>query len=165
MILKSDDFNNNEPLDKKFTCDGEDFSPHLRWSNPPEGTKSFALTFSRVDPEQGEINHWNVYNIPAELNEIEQDGVIPGIQVRNDFYTLNYEGPNATGGVQKYIFRIYALDVEKLEGLNDKNFRRIINVHTIERAQLIAFYERKTKPKPLASCSGSCSGNPLDFEQ
>lgn len=159
MILESDDFKNNEIMDKKFTCDGEDFSPHLRWLDAPERTKSYAISFSRRDPEIGEINHWYIYNIPLDVNEIQQDGNIPGIEVENDFYTLNYEGPNAPGGVKKYFFRLYALDVEKLEGLNNQNFRRIIRQHSIEYAELSGLYERKSIPNSSDSCSGCSTSN------
>lgn len=159
MILESDDFKNNEIMDKKFTCDGEDFSPHLRWKDPPDGTKSYAISFSRRDPDIGEINHWYIYNIPLKVNEIQQDGNIPGIEVANDFYTLNYEGPNAPGGVQKYIFRVFALDVENLEGLNNQTFRRIVRLHSIEYAELFGLYERKSIPKSSDSCSGCSTSN------
>lgn len=159
MILESKDFKNNEIMDKKFTCDGEDFSPHLKWYDIPKGTKSYALTFTRPDLELGEIGHWYIYNIPLDVNEIQQDGVIPGIEVENDFCTLNYEGPNAADGIKKYIFRIYALNVEKLEGLKNQNFRKIIRQHTLEYTELIGFYERKSIPKSFDSCSGCGTSN------
>jgi Raf kinase inhibitor-like YbhB/YbcL family protein len=159
MILESNDFKNNEFMDKKFTCDGEDFSPHLKWSNPPEGTRSYALSLIRPDPSVGEIGHWYIYNIPLNTNEIKQDGRIPGIEVENDFYTLNYEGPNASEGIHKYFFRIYALDVEKLDGLNKLNFKRIIRQHTIEYAELTGLYERKSTPKSPDACSGCSTSN------
>jgi Raf kinase inhibitor-like YbhB/YbcL family protein len=164
MILESKDFNNNQFLDKKFTCDGEDFSPHLIWRDPPKGTKSFALSVFRVDPNLGEITHWRIYNIPLEIHEIEEDGAILGIQVENDFHTLNYEGPNAAVGVQKYIFRIYALDSENLNGLNNQNFKNIIRQHTIEFADLIGFYERKTPVKSNSSCNANGPCGPYGFE-
>jgi Raf kinase inhibitor-like YbhB/YbcL family protein len=161
MILESNDFKNNEFMDKKFTCDGEDFSPHLRWSDPPEGTRSYALSLIRPDRSVGEIGHWYIYNIPLNINEIEQDGKILGIEVQNDFNTLDYEGPNASEGVHQYIFRIYAINIEKLNGLNNQNFKRIIRSHTIEFAELIGLYERKTPPKPTDSCSGCNTYNPF----
>lgn len=159
MILESDDFKNNGLMDKKFTCDGEDFSPHLKWKNPPEGTKSYALSCMRPDPELGEISHWYVSNIPPNIDEIKQDGDVLGIEVENDFCTLNYEGPNASDGIHKYIFRIYALDINKLEGLTNQNFRKIIRKHTIEYAELIGLYERKSVPKSSDSCSGCGTSN------
>ena len=49
-------------------CVGENISPPLSWSNPPDGTKSFALLL--FDPEgrapEG-VSHMVLYGIPAEV--------------------------------------------------------------------------------------------------
>jgi Raf kinase inhibitor-like YbhB/YbcL family protein len=164
MLLVSDDFKNGQIIDRKFTCDGEDISPHLRWENPPNGTKSYAISISRSDPIVGEIFHWIIYNIPNDVYELEQDGKIPGIEAENDFHTVNYEGPNASEGLHNYIFRIYALNIERITGINSQNFKRIINQYMLEYAELIGLYERKTPPKSTSSCDavGSCS--PFGFK-
>ena len=36
-----------------FGCSGDDLSPHLKWSNPPKGTKSFAITVHDRDAPTG----------------------------------------------------------------------------------------------------------------
>jgi len=49
-------------------CVGENISPPFSWSNPPEGTKSFALLM--FDPEgraPAGVSHMVVYGIPAEV--------------------------------------------------------------------------------------------------
>ena len=49
-------------------CVGENISPPLAWSNPPEGTKSFALLL--FDPEgraPAGVSHMVVYGIPADV--------------------------------------------------------------------------------------------------
>src|SRR6201987_1606050 len=49
-------------------CIGENISPPLAWSNPPEGTKSFALLL--FDPEgrtPAGVSHMVVYGIPAAV--------------------------------------------------------------------------------------------------
>src|SRR5690348_4231503 len=49
-------------------CVGENLSPPLAWSNPPEGTKSFALLL--FDPEgraPAGVSHMVVYGIPADV--------------------------------------------------------------------------------------------------
>jgi phosphatidylethanolamine-binding protein (PEBP) family uncharacterized protein len=49
-------------------CVGENISPALSWSNPPEGTKSFAILM--FDPEgrpPGGVSHWVAYGIPASV--------------------------------------------------------------------------------------------------
>ena len=49
-------------------CVGENVSPPLSWSNPPEGTKSFALLM--FDPEgraPAGVSHMVIYGIPASV--------------------------------------------------------------------------------------------------
>jgi phosphatidylethanolamine-binding protein (PEBP) family uncharacterized protein len=36
-----------------FGCSGGDLSPHLKWSDAPKGTKSFALTVYDIDAPTG----------------------------------------------------------------------------------------------------------------
>ncbi len=46
-------------------CVGENVSPQLSWSNPPQGTKSYVLLMS--DPEgraPAGVSHWVAYGIP-----------------------------------------------------------------------------------------------------
>ena len=77
FTLKSSALKDNAPLAKKYAgndksnpnCVGENISPPLSWSNPPEGTKSFALLM--YDPE-GRLGlgvvHWVAYGIPANVS-------------------------------------------------------------------------------------------------
>jgi Raf kinase inhibitor-like YbhB/YbcL family protein len=60
----------NACSDKQRTpnCVGENTSPPLAWSNPPDGTKSFALLL--FDPEgraPAGVSHMVVYGIPADV--------------------------------------------------------------------------------------------------
>ena len=49
MKFISPSFENQREIPKKYTCDGEDVSLPLSWSNVPEGTKSFALIVDDPD--------------------------------------------------------------------------------------------------------------------
>ncbi len=48
MQVKSTAFEENGLIPRKYTCDGADVSPPLRWLKPPAGTKSIALMASRT---------------------------------------------------------------------------------------------------------------------
>jgi phosphatidylethanolamine-binding protein (PEBP) family uncharacterized protein len=74
FTLTSSDFKDGERLPQKFAgnnksnpnCVGENISPELSWSNPPDGTKSFVLLM--FDPEgrpPGGVSHFVAYDIPA----------------------------------------------------------------------------------------------------
>jgi Raf kinase inhibitor-like YbhB/YbcL family protein len=76
FMLKSPAFEDNGQLAVKNAgniksnpnCLGENISPPFAWSNPPEGTKSYAMMM--VDP-QGlaglGVVHWIGYDIPASV--------------------------------------------------------------------------------------------------
>lgn len=51
--LRSPAFGPGGEIPFKYTGDGADLSPPLRWTDPPEGTKSFALTVDDCDDPTG----------------------------------------------------------------------------------------------------------------
>ena len=67
-------FSAGETIPKKFTCDGPDVSPQLGWKEAPAGTQSFALIMDDPDAPVGTWVHWVLYNVPANITEL-QEGV------------------------------------------------------------------------------------------
>jgi hypothetical protein len=59
-------FANGGPIPRKYTCDGEDISPSLLWSNAPEDTQSFALIADDPDAPISTWTHWLLYNLRLE---------------------------------------------------------------------------------------------------
>ena len=52
----------NEMFLNGFGCEGENMSPQLTWENPPEATKSFAITIHDQDaPTDSGFWHWVVF--------------------------------------------------------------------------------------------------------
>jgi cyclopropane-fatty-acyl-phospholipid synthase len=49
MTLRSPAFANGAVIPVRFTCDGDDISPHLEWNAAPEGTRAFALVMDDPD--------------------------------------------------------------------------------------------------------------------
>jgi Raf kinase inhibitor-like YbhB/YbcL family protein len=143
MKLSSNDFKHKEMMDSKYTCDGADVSPHLKWEDIPDNVKSFAISCNDPDAPIGDWIHWYVCDIPANVGEIPQGGPIPGIEVQNDFRKTSYGGPCPPSGTHRYFFRVYALNVEKLEGINKKSFKNQVNQHTIASAEMIGLYKRR----------------------
>jgi len=144
MELSSNDFNHEGDLPSLYTCDGDDISPHLKWEGIPEGVKSFALTCIDPDAPGGDFIHWLVANIPASTTELHQDCGCPigSLEAVNDFGKVAYGGPCPPSGKHRYVFTVYALDIEKLEGLNRENFLSEVEAHTLDSVEIIGLYQR-----------------------
>ena len=65
-------FNNEERIPTKYTCDGQDISPPLQWSDPPQDTKSLVLICDDPDAPGGTWVHWVLYNIPASTGALPE---------------------------------------------------------------------------------------------
>ncbi len=88
--------------------------------------------------------HWLVHDIPGDVRSIEQGGLPKGArQVKNDFRMKKYGGPCPPSGTHRYIFTVYALDVEHLEDVNKRNFFDKVREHTLDKAVLKGLYKRK----------------------
>jgi len=144
MKLKSKDFLDNSSIPSEFTCDGRNISPQLSWEDAPEETKSFALSVTDPDAPGGMWIHWLVYDISKELRKIERGSLPEGArELVNDFGKRPYGGPCPPSGTHRYFFTIYALDTERLEGLNKRNFFDIVERRTIEKAVIKGLYKRR----------------------
>jgi Raf kinase inhibitor-like YbhB/YbcL family protein len=142
-------------------CKGENMSPALDWTAPPEGTKSFALMVHDPDANTGGagIWHWVAVNIPATVASLPSgastaDGakMPPGSrQIANDYMGLT--GSPAWGGpcppkgqkAHSYNFTIYALKVEKLDlppAATASQAGFFVNLNAIGKAQLSISYGR-----------------------
>ena len=125
----------------------------MSWKDAPKGTKSFAVTVFDPDAPTGSgWWHWIVVNIPANVTRL-QSGVsgkaMPkgAIEIKNDFGMRGFGGacPPKADKAHRYIFTVYALDVEKLDVKPETNAPVVgykINAHTISKASIISHYQR-----------------------
>jgi Raf kinase inhibitor-like YbhB/YbcL family protein len=131
--LESPAFADGGNIPKIHTCEGEDSSPPLKWSGVPDTAKSLAIVVEDVDAPRGTWTHWVLFNLPADLRELPQK--VPtqerveldpsgktARQGTNDFGKTGYGGPCPPSGTHRYIFRIFALDVQL--GLGPKATRQ-----------------------------------------
>ena len=58
MKLSSSAFNEGAMIPVKYTCDGVNISPPLKWSDAPEAVKSVALICDDPDAPMGTWVHW-----------------------------------------------------------------------------------------------------------
>ena len=91
------------------TCDGKRQSPAVAWQDPPQGTKSFAVSIWHTAPDQ-EKSYWVVYNIPATSTGFAQDAKPAGTVGVNDRRRAEYEPVCSKGpGIKTYHLTVYAL--------------------------------------------------------
>jgi hypothetical protein len=147
LSLASDAFQEGGTIPTQFTCDGADQTPRLSWSEPPEGTESFALVIDDPDAPSGTFRHWGVFDIPASARSIG-GGQRIGTEVTNDFGKPGYGGPcpPKSHGPHHYHFKLFALDTDRL-GVSPS--AKIVDVenaakqHAIAQGELVGMYERK----------------------
>jgi len=147
LALSSPDFADGQPIPVRFTCDGADQAPQLRWSDPPGGTKSFALVIDDPDAPSGTFRHWGVYDIPASARAIG-GGERVGTEVANDFGKSGYGGPCPPKGhgPHHYHFKLFAFDTERLDlpaGAKVTDVESAARQHALAQGELIGTYERK----------------------
>jgi Raf kinase inhibitor-like YbhB/YbcL family protein len=151
LELKTSAFKEGETIPKEFTKDGRDVSPAFQWSDPPEGTKTFALICN--DPGVGTkgFPHWVIFNIPAQsrnlAGELATDAKLPdgAVQGKNGFGKIGYRGPAPPAGKpHHYHFTIYALDttLDMQPGANRAQVLEAMKGHIVAEGTLIGVYQR-----------------------
>lgn len=107
FVLSSPAFAPGEPMSSRFTCDGRDVSPPLRWTAPPRGTVSLALTVTDPDAPGGPFVHWRLTRISPSARALPEGSRAGG---RNGFGKTGYGGPcPPRGQAHRYVFELRAL--------------------------------------------------------
>jgi Raf kinase inhibitor-like YbhB/YbcL family protein len=149
MQITSKDIQPGQPIPTKFTCDGQSYSPHLAWSDVPEGTEAFALVLH--DPHRSHAKgfvHWLVYNISAETREvassIDSDTSTLGTPGVNGTHQPGYIGPCPPTETHNYNFHLYALK-QQLDLKPNASYDDLQNAMAgllLEQATLTGTYQR-----------------------
>ncbi len=129
--LNSPEFEDGDMLTERhvfagFGCSGDNQSPALAWSDPPEGTASFALLVHDPDaPIASGWWHWVLIDIPAETRALLANAGDPAAglapegsrQIITDFGVPGWGGPCPPEGREphRYNFTLVALDTAQLE--------------------------------------------------
>ena len=143
-----------EPIDARYTCDGENLAPALSWGGVPDGTQELALAVEDPDAPGATFTHWLVYGLDprsADLPEgIPQEAEVAALagvrQGENDFGDAGYGGPCPPGGDEhRYVFRLLALDtpLDLEPGADRAAFDDVVAPHVLAEAQLTATYARR----------------------
>lgn len=152
FALQSKAFQHGADIPQKHTCQGADVSPELNWTEPPAGTKAFALIGDDPDAPAGTWVHWVIYDLPAGWRRLPEgvakaEGVAGGgTQGANDFRKLGYGGPcPPPGKPHRYFFKLYALDASLglKAGASKQEVEKAMKGHILGQAELLGRYQRK----------------------
>lgn len=154
LTLKSPDFNHLGEIPKTFTCDGQDISPALSWSELPPHTQSLVLIVDdpdAPDPAKPKMTwvHWLLYNIPPAATQLSRAVAAADLpagtqQGKNDWKRTGYGGPCPPVGRHRYFHKLYALDIElpNLHQPNKAQLEAAMAGHIIGQTELIGTYQR-----------------------
>lgn len=156
MRISSPQFVGGMPIPRKFTSEGPDFSPELRFDMVPPAAKSLAIIVDDPDaPRPEPWVHWVIFDLPADLKALPEhvatDAKPPqptgAVQGRNTWGTVGYRGPEPPKGhgIHHYHFKLYALDqvLEPQVGLDKDALLKSMRGHILAESELIGTFERK----------------------
>ena len=157
LQVSSTAFGEGEPIPVRYTQDGQNLFPPLRWEGLPPRTMSVVLLVEDADlPWSSPGVHLIVHSIPPELTELAE-GAIPlrltgrspqGYACgRNMLARPGWTAPTPPPGHGKhhYAFQVFALDAKP-------SFRyppgrslllRTIRPHLLAQGRLVGTYERR----------------------
>ena len=118
LSLTSPAFAEGGEIPTRYTCEGQDVSPPLAWSEPPSGAKSLALIVDdpdAPDPKAPKMTwaHWVLYNLPPTAGQLPEaverralpTGTREGV---NDWNRTGYGGPCPPIGRHRYFHKLFA---------------------------------------------------------
>lgn len=151
LSVSSSVFQEGESIPANYSCQGQDISPPLMWSEPPDGTHSFVLIVDDLDAPVGVFTHWVLFNLPADSRELPEaipvQSQLPkgALQGKNDFGKIGYGGPcPPPGRPHRYQFALYALEqpLDLKPGTSKQQVLEAMQGHILAQGQLTGRYQR-----------------------
>jgi Raf kinase inhibitor-like YbhB/YbcL family protein len=146
FAITSSAFADGDQIPEKHSCDGDNVSPPLEWSNLPPDTTSLALIVDDPDAPSGTFVHWLAWGLDPGDSGLGEGEAAPA-EGTHGFGDRGYAGPCPPPGhgPHRYFHRLYALD-EKLDlpdGASREQLEAALEGHVLATAQLIGTYERR----------------------
>ena len=145
------------PMSAVYTgAGGQNVSPDLSWEASPAGTKSLAVSCYDPDaPTTVGFSHWVLFNLPADLTSLPAGAGASGKTPKGATLGFTDYGESTYGGMapppgdppHRYHFTVYALDVPRLEGADERTtyakFRFMIRGHVLAQGTVTGLFGRK----------------------
>jgi Raf kinase inhibitor-like YbhB/YbcL family protein len=145
MELTSTAFTGGQPIPQRHSCEGEDLSPPLAWTDVPEGATSLALIVDDPDAPGGPFTHWLGWGLDPAAGGLGEGEAAP-VEGRNDFGATGYRGPCPPPGhgPHRYFFRLHALgdELELEPGAGRAGLEQALAGRSVSVTELMGTYER-----------------------
>jgi Raf kinase inhibitor-like YbhB/YbcL family protein len=159
MQLQSPSFRDGAWIPRQHTAAGETLSPPLAWTELPRGARSLTLLLENLDlPSPARHGmpflHWAVYDLQPSLPGLElganRSGLPAGARAAfNDHGDRAYHLDVPALGLQRYLFRLLALDVfldpHTLGRAGHGELFAAASNHVLESAELNAWYYQEPR--------------------
>jgi phosphatidylethanolamine-binding protein (PEBP) family uncharacterized protein len=146
IVVSSPAFLPGGAMPTRYTCDGADLSPPLRWRNVPAGSAELLLLAIDLDGGRTGAVQWAVASLPPRAPGIAAGGLPSGAVVgRNSAGEARWGGICGAGGrVHHLAFLLYALDrrLGLRAGFEPAGVRDGLKDATLERGLTVATYKR-----------------------
>jgi Raf kinase inhibitor-like YbhB/YbcL family protein len=154
MKIESSRFTAGGEIPRAHTCEGQDVSPPLTWSDVPATAKSLALIVDdpdAPDPKAPKLTwvHWVLYDMPPTVAGLAEGAAKGGLPAGtreglNDWKRTGYGGPCPPIGRHRYFHKLYALDVllPDLGRPTKAQLEQAIEGHVVAKAELIGTYQK-----------------------
>ncbi len=145
LDVSSSAFSEGQSIPEKYSCDGQDASPPIKWSGAPANAKSIAIICEDPDAPSGTFTHWVLYDLPGATKELAEGSSDGGKEGANGFGKKGYGGPcPPPGRPHRYFFRVYALDTPSLgdAGRSKEEVTAAMQGHILAQGQLMGTYKR-----------------------
>jgi Raf kinase inhibitor-like YbhB/YbcL family protein len=145
MTITSAAFQAGGNIPSKFSCDGANANPALRWQSTPASAKSLVLIVDDPDAPGGRFTHWLAWNIDPKTNSIAEASAPNGTVGENDFGSNGYGGLCPPSGTHRYFFKIFALDqqLDLPAGSKRAPLDAAMKGHVLAQGELMGRYTKK----------------------
>ena len=113
LELTSSAFEDGETIPLEYSCEGDNVSPPLRWTDVPTTTKELALVVVDHDAPGGAFVHWAVWSLDPDLNALGRGELPEGArEAESSSGKVGWVGPCPPNGdaPHDYVFTLLALE-------------------------------------------------------
>ena len=131
---------------QEFTCDGAGVTPAISWTTPPAETKSLAVVVEDPDAPGKTFTHWIVTGIPATVSSLTGTSLPEhAVAGTSDKGTEGWVGPCPPSGRHRYMFHVFALDVDLSKKLDRKELTSAMAGHVLAAGVASGTYMKQAK--------------------